>query len=147
MEWFKTTVSEKAPAISDVPPCITTLEGYKIPIYINHGLPYIKMWPYTDYERDNLTHVNLTSVEEWDPKIADYEINPDWYSQQESPKEFFKHSIVNENGELFEEREGRQGIETNRTMIEVYLHNLIHGELVESDEEPEDIGLMCNVHM
>jgi hypothetical protein len=43
MEWFKNTVSEKAPAISDIPPCITTLEGYKIPIYIKHGLPYIRM--------------------------------------------------------------------------------------------------------
>ncbi len=144
MEWFKNTVSEKAPAISDVPPCITTLEGYKIPIYIKHGLPYIRMRPYTDYERENLIHVNLTSVEEWDPKIADYEINDDWYSQQEPQDEFFKNSMVNENGELYEERETRQGVETNKTMIAVYLHNLIIEELADSDEEPEVPELMCN---
>ena len=143
MEWFKNTVSEKAPAISDIPPCITTLEGYKIPIYIKHGLPYIRMRPYTDFERDNLTHVNLTSVEEWDPRIADYEIDDGWYDQQETKNDFFKNSIVNENGEVYEERESITGIETNRTMIEVYLHNLIHEELADSDEEFEVPELMC----
>ena len=46
---------------------ITTLDKYKIPMYIRGELPYIPFRPYTDKEWETLPHVILTSDKEWDP--------------------------------------------------------------------------------
>ena len=61
--------------------CLTTLEGYKIPMSIRRGLPYMDMNPPSDHELDTLPQVVLTSDANWDPTIADNEIEPDhvWY--------------------------------------------------------------------
>jgi len=40
--------------------CLTTVEGYKIPLSIRRGLPYMDMYPPSDYELDSLPHVVLT---------------------------------------------------------------------------------------
>ncbi len=133
-------VNEKAPITGAEPPYIKTLEGFKIPIYIEHGLPYIHMRPYTDDEKDRLPHVTITSDSVWDPKIADYEIEETWYDEQDEDIEFFQQNIVDENGELtlegFEE-ERTDKFEMNHTMIKAYFHELIRDELYHDDEETD----------
>jgi hypothetical protein len=62
--------------------CLTTLEGYKIPLSIRRGLPYMDMHPPSVHELDTLPQVVLKSDDNWDPTIADNEIEPDnvWYN-------------------------------------------------------------------
>jgi hypothetical protein len=62
--------------------CLTTLEGYKIPLSICRGLPYMDMHPPSDHELDTLPQVVLTSDANWDPTMADNEIEPHnvWYN-------------------------------------------------------------------
>jgi len=55
--------------------CPTTLEGYKIPLSIRRGLPYMDMHPPSDHELDTLPQVVLTSDVNWDPTMADNEID------------------------------------------------------------------------
>jgi hypothetical protein len=61
--------------------CLTTVEGYKIPLSIRRGLPYMDMYPPSDHELDSLPHVVLTSDADWDPTMADNEIDSGdvWY--------------------------------------------------------------------
>ncbi len=140
MEHFKTEVNEKAPTTGAEPPYIKTLEGLKIPIYIQNGLPYIHMRPYTDQELVDLPHINITSTSVWDPTIADYEIEDSWYDSQDKGSDFFKQNIVNMNGELtldgFEE-ERTDKFEVNRTMIKVFFHELIRDELCHDSEDDD----------
>ena len=49
--------------------CIRTNEGYVIPLDTSNGLPYMKMQPNTKKEFEDLSHVILTSGDEWDPKV------------------------------------------------------------------------------
>ena len=152
MEHFKTKVNEKAPITGADPPFIETLEGFKIPIYIENGLPYIHMRPYWDCEKEELPHVTITSDNTWDPTIADYEIEDSWYEQQDKSSEFFQQNIVDENGKLtlegFEE-ERTDKFEVNRTTIKAYFHDLIrdeiHGDSEDDDEYGhEDLMRQCN---
>ena len=51
--------------------CITTNDGYVIPLDIVQGLPYMKMEPHTDDEFKTLPHVVLTSPGVWNPEVVD----------------------------------------------------------------------------
>ena len=51
--------------------CITTLDGYVIPLQICDGLPYFNMTPPTDNDLDIYPHIILTSDSDWDPNILD----------------------------------------------------------------------------
>ena len=59
--------------------CITTVEGYKIPLSFRNGLPYMDMRKYTDAEYDTLPHVHLTSIARWHPGQHDFEITDEWF--------------------------------------------------------------------
>ena len=48
LENFGCHVKDKSPRITKETPCITTVEGYVIPIAIKKGLPCIRMRPFTD---------------------------------------------------------------------------------------------------
>jgi hypothetical protein len=71
LEWYGQEVNDRSTKIKGGTQCITTLEGYVIPISIWNGLPYINLHPYTDQEWEDLPHVILTSQSEWDPKVLD----------------------------------------------------------------------------
>ena len=61
--------------------CIHTVDGYVHLLTFRHGLPYVKIRPYTDVEWDTLPKVVWTSDVEWDPSVLDGE-PPDedtWY--------------------------------------------------------------------
>jgi hypothetical protein len=62
--------------------CLTTLEGYVIPLDIINGLPYMKMKPPTDEELRTLPHIIMTSGDKWDPSQLDLTLSDkeDWYN-------------------------------------------------------------------
>ena len=66
--------------------CLTTVEGYKIPLHIRRGLPYMDMHPPSDHELGTLPHVVLTSDTDWNPTKVDNEIetNDVWFDANES---------------------------------------------------------------
>jgi hypothetical protein len=80
MEWFKNTVNDRSKKVGGSQR-ITTTDGYIIPINILSGLPYIKQRPYTDDEYDKHPHVFLTSDNNWNPSVLDYDGDDDtqWY--------------------------------------------------------------------
>ena len=52
---------------------IITPEGYGIPITITQGLAYIPLRPFKDEEWDALPHIIMTSDEDWNPSINDFD--------------------------------------------------------------------------
>ena len=55
--------------------CITTAEGYVIPLNIRNGLPGLDLHPPSDDEWRDLPHIVMSSDEEWDPSKFDDEYN------------------------------------------------------------------------
>ena len=51
--------------------CITTKEGYVIPLDIINGLPYLQMEPHSSREFEDLPHIILTGPDDWDPRKLD----------------------------------------------------------------------------
>ena len=99
LEHFKTGVYEKSPKISGKTPCLMTIEGHVIPISIISGLAYIKMRPYTDDEFEKLPHVVISSPNIWDPKVLDYTVDEEWYTNQQCTPDYFKDSMFDEYGQ------------------------------------------------
>ena len=83
LEDFGCTVNEKPKKVTGKSPSITTIEGYKIPIAIKDGLPYIRMRPFRDKEWDSMPHVCVTSPKPWDPTKMDAEVKDKWYQKQD----------------------------------------------------------------
>ncbi len=81
IEHYKNKVDDRSMKVGGRQ-CITTQDGYIIPLDIINGLPYMKMVPNTDKEWNDLPHVILTSSEEWDPTFIDNILTDqdDWYN-------------------------------------------------------------------
>ena len=81
MESFANDVNDKSIRIPGGLQRIQTVDGYVFPLSIRDGLPYLGMRPYTDHELDSLPHVILTSDDDWDPRVLDFDIDHDnaWY--------------------------------------------------------------------
>jgi hypothetical protein len=62
--------------------CLTTLEGFVIPLDIINGFPYMKMQPPSDDELKDLPHIIMTSGERWNPAKHDFTLSDqdDWYN-------------------------------------------------------------------
>ena len=55
--------------------CISTLDGYLIPLDIINGLPYLKMAAPNKQELADLPHIILTSPDSWNPHVLDYTLS------------------------------------------------------------------------
>jgi Reverse transcriptase (RNA-dependent DNA polymerase) len=80
IEYFKNQVDDKSVHIGGSQ-CITTVDGYAIPLIIKDGLARLKIRPYTDQEFESLPHVFLTGESTWDPSVmdSDFSDNEQWY--------------------------------------------------------------------
>ena len=75
MEAFGVTVDDKSVKVGGKQ-CISTPDGFEIPLDIKNGLAYIKMRPPTDRElASDIPHVVLTSDADWDPTALDHSID------------------------------------------------------------------------
>ena len=86
LEMFGNSVDEKSLLVPGGKQCITTPDGYCIPLNIKSGLPYMSMRPYTDSEWNSLPHVIMTSDATWDPTVLDNTIddNETWFNAVDS---------------------------------------------------------------
>src|SRR5210317_1955748 len=75
MEAFGVNVDDKSIKVGGKQ-CISTPDGFEIPLDIQSGLAYIKMRPPTDRElASDIPHVVLTSDKDWDPSVLDHSID------------------------------------------------------------------------
>jgi len=81
LEWYQIIVTDCSIKDGGWQECITTLDGYTIPLNIVQGLPRMAIWSYTDHEWDTLPHVILTSELDWDPHQLHLALDDDehWY--------------------------------------------------------------------
>jgi hypothetical protein len=82
VEHFGNNVNDKSVKVKGGKQCITTLDGFAIPLQIRGGLAYLDMHPPDDKELETLPHVVLTSDAEWNPTIVDCEIDKKWLDAQ-----------------------------------------------------------------
>ena len=77
-----------------------TNDGYVFPLNIKNGLPYLKIWPYTDDKWETLPHVVWTADEEWDPTVLYHEIinDTEWYDAVSDMQEGIINSPFDEFG-------------------------------------------------
>jgi len=82
IEYFGNKIDDKSKRVGGRQ-CITTPDGYVIPLNIKNGLPYLPMRRNTKEEFETLPHVFLTGGEEWDPTVLDHNLTDqdDWYNQ------------------------------------------------------------------
>ena len=75
MEAFGANVDDKSIKVGGKQ-CISTPDGFEIPLDIQNGLAYIKMRPPTDRElASDIPHVMLTSDKDWNPSVLDHSID------------------------------------------------------------------------
>ena len=99
LENFGCHVKDKSPRILETP-CITTVEGYVIPIAIKKGLPYIRMRPFTDNDWNTLPHITITSPKDRNPASLGSMIPEEWYQKQNQELELLHQGILMELGDL-----------------------------------------------
>ena len=88
MEHFGITVDDRAIAVGGTQ-CITTPRGFKIPLNIKAGLPYLDLRPPTDAEsRDpSIPHIAMTADSPWNPSVLDLNLTDDdeWFDATQDP--------------------------------------------------------------
>ena len=72
LEWFKNDVNDQSIKTGGLQ-CITTLDGYILPLSIHEGLPRLDICPHTNNEWDSLPHIFLTGETDWDPSVLDHD--------------------------------------------------------------------------
>jgi hypothetical protein len=76
-------VNDKSLEVKGGKQCITTLDGYAIPLQIRGGLAYMDMHPPSNEVLNKLLHVVLTSDANWDPTMVDNEMEiKEWLDAQ-----------------------------------------------------------------
>ena len=98
MEAFGWRVYDTPKHTSGVTPYCLSADGYRIPMSIRAGLPYISLRPFTDDEWRNLPHVVATSPAPWDPSCLDSLVEESWYSSQPEST-YLRDSDYDEYGE------------------------------------------------
>ena len=121
LEWFKNEVNDRSIKTGGLQ-CITTLDGYIIPLVIQDGLPRMAIRPYTDTEWDTLPHVFLTGESDWDPSVLDHEFGDEQWADALGEEidtdpitnafdEFgnYRHRVIIQHADFF----ARQSIDDN----------------------------------
>jgi transposase InsO family protein len=73
LEAHMNNVNDRSRRIDAQGQLITTNDGFKFPLHVRNGLPYLDLRPFTDLEWDSLPHVVMTSDVDWDPSTLDGE--------------------------------------------------------------------------
>ena len=105
MESFQNNVNDKSIKESGETKYITTPDDHSFPLNIKSGWPYMNIHTYTDDEWKILSHVILTSDDEWDPTILNYSIddedaeNDEWYDAISDNSTRHNDTIFDSTGE------------------------------------------------
>jgi hypothetical protein len=81
MEFYRNQVDDRSMRNGGTQ-CISTFDGYVLPLDIINGLAHLKSRPFSEREWQDLPHVVMTSDVEWDPSVLDNNIStePKWYA-------------------------------------------------------------------
>ena len=134
---FGCHTKDKSPWVTKETPCITTAEGYVIPIAIEKGLPYICMRPFTNNNWNTLTHITITSPKDWNPASLDSMISKEWYQKQNQELELLCQGILSKLGDLKpdlkdsedEDQTDQDHHPVDHKRVKVFLSQLIKDEL------------------
>ncbi len=101
MEYYKADVNDKSIKVPGGCQCITTLDGYSIPLNIRAGLPYLPIRPYTDDDWQALPHVIMTSDVVWDPRVLDHDLDDDeqWFDAVSTLQDDPSTNLFDETGQ------------------------------------------------
>ena len=102
MEAFGLMVDERSRKVQNPGrQMVQTPDGYKIPIKIRNGLPYMDMKYPSEEDLDTFPHVYFTADTEWDPSIMDDEFDDfDEQAFEDDDDDLAFTSPVNDFGEL-----------------------------------------------
>ena len=136
-EAYGIKVHDKAPSANGgKTPYIETPHGFRIPMCIRNGLPFIQMRPFTTHEFKTLPHIHMTSDVLWNPSVMDYTVSEAWYSGQPAPSGPPMDSPFDVMGEYTEDRgndadddEPTTTIPVQRSTLRAYLVDIIHDEI------------------
>ena len=99
LEHFGCDVYDKSPHVTHFQPFLSLPGGYRVPIAIRKGLPYIRMRKFRGAtELNSLTHVPITSPAEWDPGILDAPVLASWFT--DAPPHLLAPTLVTPDGAL-----------------------------------------------
>ena len=146
----KVIVNEKSYNVTGEVPFIELLDGHQIPLSTINGLAHMKQRPFMKDEWDTLPHVPITSDAPWDRKVLDYVPPIEWHKEQPQALKLIKESIFDQHREYkdslnpdltkedkildaetpTDDPNYKAPIETSKSDMRVYLHNLIRGETI-----------------
>ena len=150
MAHYKVIVNEKSFNVTGEVPYIELFDRYRIPLSTINGLAYMKQRTFTKDEWDTLPHVPITSDAPWDPKVLDHAPPIKWYKEQPQTLKLIEESIFDQHGECkdsitpdltkedqvldaatpTDDPNYEAPLETSKSDMRVYLHNLIRGETI-----------------
>jgi hypothetical protein len=99
-EWYKNDVCDKSVHVGGKQR-VKTLDGYLIPLSFSNGLPRLEMRPPTDAEFNSLLHVIVTSDQDWNPSLLDFnhdENDDEWFDTLEELEQHPYHNLFDEYG-------------------------------------------------
>ncbi|CAB9503626.1 Retrotransposon protein [Seminavis robusta] len=79
LEHFRCRVHDKALTVTGLDPHFVAPNGFRVPMAIKSGLPYVQLRP-----PSSIPHVDLTSPHAWDPSCLDSVPADDWFLQQDN---------------------------------------------------------------
>ena len=152
-------VHDKAKKITGEQPYVESPDGYKFPLNVRCGLPYLDARPVRNDEWDKLPHVIMTADTEWDPSIYDGETDPKWGDSQENSVDkhyeslpYDKNGVMDAEvatavteGETSDEELGEGAITVGE--IEANFTELVADELVDSVIEFEVDGAVFHRYL
>ena len=86
LEHFGCQVYDKPSIVLGKDPFFVTPNGFRVPMAVSSGLPYVQLRPPTDQELHDsqIPHIDLTSPHPWDPKCLDSVPADGWYKAQDN---------------------------------------------------------------
>jgi hypothetical protein len=138
LEYYKNVVDDRSMKCGGRQ-CITTNDGFILPLDIINGLPHLRMAPNTDKEFDELPHVILTSSAEWDPTIIDHSLSTqdDWYNTIKRLEDGIIKTPFDEFGNYL----GREPPTETKVLPPITEDAITdNDDPQESDDEPEELS-------
>jgi hypothetical protein len=146
LEYYKNKVDDRSMKCGGRQ-CITTNDGFILPLDIINGLPHLRMCPNTDKEYDELPHVVLTSSAEWDPTAIDHTLSTqdDWYNTMKHLNDGLLKSPFDEFGNYL----GREPPTATQVLPPVpdNLETEDEPGHPNSDDKPEELSLQEAYHI
>ena len=144
MEAYGCIIQDKPKKVSGEQPYVQSPDGYRFPLKIRQGLPYMDIRPVRDDEWERLPSTWLCSDNEWDPSIYDHEVDHDWEDKARDSVEkrlaklsHDEHGVLDVETQTLATEEETEIESVSRREVEINFTKLIEDELVDTVLEYE----------